>query len=607
MKNNEKEKTKQTVKEVFGNNFFLLKLMFSASPTYIIFMALDAVRGQLSIFFEHTVGIGYVLEAAEFNYPFKRVATVILLLAAAITVGMVFTVIVGNYLGEKERPKIRQKIKLMLYEKAKDLDLACYDNPEFYNDQVMAISEVDKQIDRGIQFIQNTLSGITVFISTGIYFLMKDKVSILFVTASFILSFLFNQMYNKLNFLVRVESLPFSRKRDYVKRIYYLNDYAKEIRLNPDVSNILFERFEEANDEVYKVEKKYANRKFLLGFLRRYVSNAMFGDVLYISYLVFMAAVRKTLSFSTVAILYNSFGRLKEGMRIFTDVYPFASETSLYVSKIRKFLNYEPKITSEENLVPSDKAKEIELKKVSFAYKEDSDMLLKDLDLHIKPGEKIALVGYNGAGKTTLVKLLMRLYDVKSGAILADGIDIRKYDVKKYRNTIGTVFQDFQIFGGNVKENVILNTEDHGDEKRIKQALTDSGLINRINELPAGLDTELTTEFAKDGVNLSGGESQKLAIARVFYKDAGLMILDEPSSALDPIAEYQLNHAMMEATKDKSVIFISHRLSTTRLADRIIMLENGRIVEQGSHEELLNQNGKYAQMWKVQAGAYITV
>lgn len=607
MINNEKEKTKQTVKEVFGNNFFLLKLMFTASPTYIIFMALDAVRGQLSIFFEHTVGIGYVLEAAEFNYPFKRVATVILLLAAAITVGMVFTVIVGNYLGEKERPKIRQKIKLMLYEKAKDLDLACYDNPEFYNDQVMAISEVDKQIDRGIQFIQNTLSGITVFISTGIYFLMKDKVSILFVTASFILSFLFNQMYNKLNFLVRVESLPFSRKRDYVKRIYYLNDYAKEIRLNPDVSNILFERFEEANDEVYKVEKKYANRKFLLGFLRRYVSNAMFGDVLYISYLVFMAAVRKTLSFSTVAILYNSFGRLKEGMRIFTDVYPFASETSLYVSKIRKFLNYEPKITSEENLVPSDKAKEIELKKVSFAYKEDSDMLLKDLDLHIKPGEKIALVGYNGAGKTTLVKLLMRLYDVKSGAILADGIDIRKYDVKKYRNTIGTVFQDFQIFGGNVKENVILNTEDYGDEQRIKQALTDSGLINRINELPAGLDTELTTEFAKDGVNLSGGESQKLAIARVFYKDAGLMILDEPSSALDPIAEYQLNHAMMEATKDKSVIFISHRLSTTRLADRIIMLENGRIVEQGSHEELLNQNGKYAQMWKVQAGAYITV
>ena len=605
--NNEKEKTKQSVKEVFGNNFFLLKLMFTASPAYIIFMAFDAVRGQLSIFFEHTVGIGYVLEAAEFNYPFKRVAAVILILAACIELGMVFTVIVGDYLGEKEKPKIREKIKMMLYEKAKELDLACYDNPEFYNEQVLAISEVDKQIDRGIQFVQNTLSGITVFISTGIYFLMRDKVSIFFAAASFVLSFAFNQMYNKLNYLVRIEGIPFTRKRDYVKRIFYLNDYAKEIRLNPDVSDILFERFEEANAEVYKVEKKYANRKFLLGFLRRYVSNAMFGDVLYISYLVFQAAVRGTLSFSTVAILYNSFGRLKEGMRIFTDVYPFASETSLYVSKIRKFLDYQPKIVSEEGLIPSDGAKEIELKKVSFAYGDKTDMLLKDIDLHIRPGEKIALVGYNGAGKTTLVKLLMRLYDVKSGEILADGTDIRKYDVKQYRNTIGTVFQDFQIFGGNVRENVILNVDECSDEERIRQALTDSGLINRVNSLTAGLDTELTTEFAKDGVNLSGGESQKLAIARVFYKNAGLMILDEPSSALDPIAEYQLNHAMMEATKDKSVIFISHRLSTTRLADRIIMLENGRIVEQGNHEELLKQNGKYAQMWKVQAGAYIAV
>lgn len=604
---NEKEKTKQSVKEVFSNNFFLLKLMFKASPAYLIFVALDAIRNQISIFFEHVVGIGYVLEAAEYGYPFRQVATFILILAACITLGMVFTVVAWDYVVEKERPKVREKIKMMLYERAKELDLKCYDNPEFYNEQVLAISEVDKQIDRGTQFIQNTLSGLTVFISTGIYFFMKDKVSIIFAVVSFVLAFIFNQMYNKMNFLVRVEGNPFTRKRDYIKRIYYLNDYAKEIRLNPDVSKILFKHFEEANDEVYEIEKKYTKRKFVLGFLRRYVSNAMFSDVLYISYLVFQAAVRKTLSFSTVAILYNSFGSLKNGMRIFTDVYPFASETSLYVSKIRKFLEYEPEIVSEEGLIPTQDAKEIELKDVSFAYGAQTKMLLQDLNIHIKPGEKIALVGYNGAGKTTLVKLLMRLYDVNSGEILADGTNIRKYDVKKYRDTIGTVFQDFQIFGGNVKENVMLDVDDACDEARMIQALTDSGLMKRIERMPQGLDTELTTEFSQDGINLSGGESQKLAIARVFYKDAGLMILDEPSSALDPIAEYQLNHAMLSATKDKTVIFISHRLSTTRIADRIIMLENGRIVEQGSHEELLAMNGKYAQMWKVQAGAYIAV
>lgn len=605
--NREKEQTKQSVKEVFSNNFFLLKLMFTASPVYIIFMALDAIRGQLSIFFEHIVGIGYVLEAAEFNYPFKRVATFILLLAAGITIGMVFTVWVGNYIAEREKPKIRRKIKMMLYEKAKELDLSCYDNPEFYNEQVLAISEVDKQIDRGIQFVQNTLSGITVFISTGIYFFMRDKVSIIFAVLSFVLAFVFNQMYNKMNFLVIVEGNPFTRKRDYIKRIFYLNDYAKEIRLNPDVSKILFRNFEEANDEVYQVEKKYTKRKFWLGFLRRYVSNSLFSDVFYISYLVFQAAVRGTLSFSTVAILYNSFGSLKNGMKIFTDVYPFASETSLYVNKIRKFLEYEPKIVSEEKRIPAEAAKEIELRDVSFSYNDKTNMLLENINICIKPGEKIALVGYNGAGKTTLVKLLMRLYDVNSGVILADGIDIRKYDVEKYRNTIGTVFQDFQIFAGNIKENVLLDIEDCGKEKDITQALSDSGLLKRVSRMPQGLDTELTTEFAEDGINLSGGESQKLAIARVFYKNAGLMILDEPSSALDPIAEYQLNHAMLSATMDKTVIFISHRLSTTRIADRIIMLENGKIVEQGSHEELLNMNGKYAQMWKVQAGAYIAV
>ena len=603
----ERQKTKQSIKTVFANNFFMLKQIFSASPSFVLFQAADAVRGQVSIFFEHTVLIGYVLEAAEFGYPFKKVAGIILLLAALITIGMLFTVYQGEYVGPRERPKVRQKIKMKLYEKARDMDLECYDDPEFYNSQVLAISQIDEQIERVIKFLIDTLSGLAAFVTTAIYFLYKDKTAILFALGAFVLSLIFEQLYNKQNYLARVEGIPFSRKRDYIKRIYYLNDYAKEIRLNPGVSDILFDRFEAANDEVYAVEKKYALKKWFFGFMRRYVCNSFFADVLFIGYLVYQAAVLHSISFSTVAILYGSFGRLKNSMRVFSETYPFACETSLYVNKIREFLNYEPKIVSKEKLAPTNKAKEIELDKVSFAYGKNQEMLIKDLNLHIKPGEKIALVGYNGAGKTTLVKLLMRLYDTKAGVIKADGRDIKEYDVKKYHDTIGTVFQDFQIFAGSVKENVLLDVADGIEDEGIKKALTQSGLMERINKFEKGLDTELTTEFSQKGVNLSGGESQKLAISRVFYKDAGLMILDEPSSALDPIAEYQLNHAMLEATGDKTVIFISHRLSTTRIADRIIMLENGKIVEQGSHEELLAMKGKYAQMWKVQAGAYITV
>ncbi|MCR4642808.1 MAG: ABC transporter ATP-binding protein/permease [Lachnospiraceae bacterium] len=603
----EKKKTKQSVKTVFSNNFYMLRLIFKASPSFVIFQAADAIRGQVSIFFEHTVLIGYVLEAAEFGYPFEHVAGIILLLAALITVGMFFTVYQGEYVAPKKRPVVREKIKMKLYEKARDMDLECYDDPEFYNSQVLAISQIDDQIERVIKFVIDTLSGLTAFITTAIYFIYKDKTAILFALGAFVFSMIFEQLYNKQNYLVKVESIPASRKRDYVKRIYYLNDYAKEIRLNPDVSDILFEQFEGANDEVYAIEKKYAMKKWFFGFMRRYVCNSFFADVLFIGYLVYQAAVLHSISYSTVAILYGSFGRLKNSMRVFSETYPFACETSLYVSKIREFLNYEPKIVSKEKLVPSDKAKEIELDRVSFAYGKNKDMLIKDMNLHIKPGEKIALVGYNGAGKTTLVKLLMRLYDTKGGVIRADGRDIREYDAKKYRDTIGTVFQDFQIFAGSVRENVLLGVADGVEESGIRKALSESGLMERIDRFEKGLDTELTTEFSKEGVNLSGGESQKLAISRVFYRNAGLMILDEPSSALDPIAEYQLNHAMLDATGDKTVIFISHRLSTTRIADRIIMLEKGSIVEQGTHEELLSMDGKYAQMWKVQAGAYIAV
>lgn len=603
----EKDQVKQPAAQVWKNNWFLISLCLAASPGYVIFAVLDSVRNQVSIFFEHTYGIGYVLEAAEFHYPFRQVAMFLLILFGGVTLGMVFTAFVWDYILEKERPKMREKIKLLFYEKAKELDLECYDNPDYYNQLVLVLAEVDNQIDRCVTFLQNTASGIAVFISTGIYFFMKDKASILFAAVSFVMAFGFNQLFNRLTFKIRIARNPHERKREYVKRVFYLSDYAKELRLNPEVSGVLFDRFEEANEEVYQVEKRNANRRFFLSFMRRYVSNSFFSDVLYISYLVFQATVRKALSFSSVAILYNSFGRLKRGMSIFTDVYPFACETSLYVQKLRDFLDYEPKIVSEKGLLPAEGAKEIELQGVSFAYRKEDGNLLKDISLHIRPGQKIALVGYNGAGKTTLVKLLMRLYDVGEGRILADGVDIRDYQVEKYRESIGTVFQDFKIFAGNVRENVLMNVAEHCEEEAVWQALSQSGLLERVREMEDGLDTQLTTEIMEKGVNLSGGESQKLAIARVFYQKAGLMILDEPSSALDPIAEYQLNHAMLEATKDKTVIFISHRLSTTRLADYIIMLEKGRIAEQGTHEGLLQMNGKYAQMWRVQAGAYIDV
>lgn len=221
-----------------------------------------------------------------------------------------------------------------------------------------------------------------------------------------------------------------------------------------------------------------------------------------------------------------------------------------------------------------------------------------------KAGERIAIVGYNGAGKTTLIKLLMRLYDTTNGEILYNGRSIRDFVPEKYREHIGSVFQDYKVFAASIAENVIGGEYTDNDEEAVMWALKAASFDEKLGQLPNGIHSQLTTEFSKEGVGLSGGESQKIAIARVFARPFELIIMDEPSSALDPIAEYELNQSILKNAEGRTVIFISHRLATTRMADKIYMFDHGKIVEQGSHDELMIQNGKYAGMYRVQAKKY---
>lgn len=609
MKEREDKEVKHTFLQIWSNNLFLLRLCYHASPSYVILITLDVVRNDISIFLEHTLMIGYILEAAEFHYPFRKVGFLILALAIFILLEMVFSAWVTNYIGAKYLPKVRSEVKMVLYEKAACVDLKCYDDPEYYNQLVLAISEIDKQIERCMVLLQKIFSGIVTLFTTGLYFLYKDGVSIFFVVLALGISFGFNQIYNKLIFKAQIEKSPLERKLEYIKRVFYLPDYAKEIRLNSEVANVLFRDFEYCNAEIIQIEKRYMNKRFWVDFFRRYISNDFISDVIYIGHLVIQASVMRAISYSSVAILYNSFGRLKRGMKIFTDIYPYAGETSLYIQKIRNFLAIEPAVVSKEELEVARGEKKLELKNVCFTYEKilnEKTYVIDNMSLIINPGEKVAIVGYNGAGKTTLMKLIMRLYDPNSGQVFLNDIDIRNYKVQEYRRSIGTVFQDFKIFAGTIKENVIMDAESQEIyEETITRALERSGLKEKIAILPEGINTLVTTELDSRGVNLSGGESQKLAISRVFYKKAGLVILDEPSSALDPIAEYQLYHSMLKMTEQCTVIFISHRLSTIRFADRIIFMENGKIREQGTHEELLAIRGIYAKMWNLQAEPYL--
>ena len=281
------------------------------------------------------------------------------------------------------------------------------------------------------------------------------------------------------------------------------------------------------------------------------------------------------------------------------------AKESAFVTNLRDFLSYVPK-TESETLIEAGELSDIEIRNMSFTYAGAEKPTLHDVNITIHKGEKIAIVGHNGAGKTTLVKLLMGLYEATEGEITVSGENINRYEPKSYHRRFGTVFQDLQVFALPLSHNVLMRKPKNDDERRlVEDSLRKAQFGDKLDTLENGIDTMVTKEFDENGMGLSGGEAQKIAIARVFARKPDIVILDEPSSALDPIAEYNMYKNMLTATDGETVIFISHRLSATRDADRIYMFENGTVIEQGSHSELMALNGKYAQMWKLQAQNYL--
>lgn len=603
-----KNKIKKNRSTVLKNQIFLWKLCFKTCPLYMIYHLYDAFRYQGVIFLEHVLGIRYVLKCAEFHEPFTK---------ALFYIGLILFLNILQIIPDgffiygwqfKYKPRLYRALKEEMFKKASEIDLYCYDDPAYYNDFVLSVSQSEAAIDRFLELLNMAMQAITVLFTTGIFYIMTDPIGIAFVFASFILRFVVSKKLNKVNYENRLAVNPHMRKRDYVSRVFYLKDFAKELRLHPNAGAQLEEEFAEANDNIIKEHKKVAVKRVCFQFLKDYGVGDFLIDGLYITYLVYKVAVLHTVNYSDAVILFNRTGSLRGSMSRFADLGPKAHENSMFVDKIRAFLNYEPRLKNNEGDAVPEGAGELKLEHVTFKYSESGRKVLDDISLSVKPGEHIAIVGYNGAGKTTLIKLLMRLYDPTSGSISYHGRNITELCPNDYHKRIGVVFQDYQMFGANLAENVVMDDlpKDELDTRapQITAALTDAGFAQKLARLPYGLFTQVTTEFDKKGVDFSGGESQKVAISRAFYKKADILIMDEPSSALDPIAEYELNKAMESAAKGKTVFYISHRLSTTRDADRIIMLERGRIIEEGTHTELLARNGKYAEMWNAQAGKY---
>lgn len=583
----------------FSNIFYFIRLLFRISPTLVIGEFIMGILTTLPTRLVSVVGLKYIIDVVTEGENLKRIFYAVAVIAAVLIGSKVFAWIFQEFFWNTAKEKVYYGLNSILYEKARQLDLESYDNPEFYNSFILTIESSSDNITNLLGLVRNYVGNLISFFTIAGVLLTIDPVCLVIILV-FICGFLpLSSKRGDLQMARRRDNTEYHRRSDYFQRIFYLQDYAKEVRMN-DIHPLLMARYNEAADDVIANQKKYWKKISLTSFIQDAGVQSlgfMFVLPLYLGYCVL---VKESLSAGDFVAAFNGASSIALSINFLT-VWAVAifSERGKMIEKYREFLAADFKIKDGKKKAEITEPKEIRVRNMSFTYPGNDEPTLKNINLIIKPYEKIALVGYNGAGKTTLTNLLMRLYDVSEGEILVGGEDIRESTVSSHRDRFAAVFQDFQLFACNVRENVALDTK--ADTKRVEEALRHSGFDK---ELKHGVDTELLREFDDEGRMLSGGESQKVAIARAFYKNCPYVILDEPSANLDPIAEYNLNQAMMQAAHNKTVIFISHRLSTTVGADRIYVMENGEIIESGSHEELMKMGGTYAYMFSLQSEKY---
>lgn len=584
---------------MLSNIIYFVILLFKVSPGLVIGEMVFGVVGRLPYRIISVLGVKYMVDAVTDGADASYVFSIVAVIGAVLLITALANALFREFYWNVARERAYRGLNKTLYEKAKNLDLENYDNPKFYNNFILTIESSSDNIQNILGLVQSYFGELVSLLTIGSIIFTIDPVCLMIIAVIVIIFTPISKKIGEMQMMRREDNNRLHRKADYFARVFYLQDYVKEVRMN-GIKPLLMKRYNEAAQEVCDNQRKYVSKIDIAYFIQEtgvQIVGFMFILPLYLGYCVLE---RHTLSSGDFVASFNGAFSIAASFSFLTvaAVRNF-SERAKMIEKYREFLKTDTKIKDGERVVPITEPKTIEIKNLSFTYPGNSEPTLKNINLTIKPYEKIALVGYNGAGKTTLTNLILRLYDATDGAILIDGEDIRDVTIKSHRDRFASVFQDFQLFAASVGNNVALDNGFDGD--RVLQALKNSGFDKRLEN---GVNTQLLREFDDDGIMTSGGEAQKIAIARAFYKNCPYVILDEPSANLDPIAEYNLNQAMLDAAKEKTVVFISHRLSTTINADRIYVMENGSIIESGSHNELMELNGTYAYMFNLQAEKY---
>lgn len=587
--------------QIIQNNLYILRFVGKRAPLYIMMSLFSGLLTPgveiATLYITKKLFELYARETAAFAEAIAIILPFILVdLAAAF-----FNALLQQVILPRQSNRYHTKVRREIYTRMVNVDLCKFDDPDFYNENVMAMQILSQESLNISVNLFSVFSGIIGIV--GVMTLMRSlgMIIVAVILLEKVLFFLLDVCFANKMYVQRYEELSAaSRKCEYTNRIFYQKEYANELRCSK-VSEALFALYRHAIDKKNSVLKKY-HKKNVLALIAGDLSSTVLIDIFIMLYI--LSKVSKGL------ITIGDYTVMAAGVyslsQKFSDMSSFLGElhkNSFYVMKVKTFLEYEPDIKSGTLSVGDFQC--LSLKDACFSYDHSKTFALDHVSLDIRKGQRIAIVGRNGSGKTTLAKIMFRLYDLERGELRYNDIPVKMFDLIEYRKHYAAILQDFKLFSASLGENVLGDLYDPlKDRTAVTEGLKKAGIFEKFEGESSAYQCQLTRLFDENGIVLSGGEAQKVALARAFARDGELILCDEPSSSLDAVSEYFFHKTIFEVTKGKTVIIISHRLTMAKMADLILYVENGKIVEKGSHNELLQQNGKYAEMFYLQAEKY---
>ena len=584
------------LKNIFSSIICVVKI----KPSYLIIKLLTIITSVIS----SLIPVFVINEIVNIYYDDKNIGKISLVVG----IGFILLALIAlcNFVIELYDSHVRRvfiaKESIIFYRKLSSLDYELHESPLFLNDYTRALEESVEHIfitcNGTFNIIKILITSIGMFsvIATLHYMIIIVAVALAIVYA------VLRVFMAKIQFIASTHQRPFRRMTRYNERSFTLKESMSELKTTK-IGDLLLEKNNKAHDNIIKIFDKYILPKTILSFICNLLLTILYPLIVcVVAYFTIDNLTPEVIAwFSSMTVAATTISSLISQLaRAVGDVGSSVTEVKVAFD----LLKMEGKIESKQG-INVEEFESLEVNNITFSYKGDYNQL-EDVTLKIKKGQKIAIVGHNGAGKTTLVKLLLRLYDVNNGEILYNNDNYKDINVLSLRKEVGAVFQNVEVYAVTIAENILLKTpKTIEDFNLIDEALKFSGLDEYVNSLPNGINTLVTKEFDRDGIVLSGGQNQRLAIARGYALNYNLFILDEPSSALDPIAEASVYNNMLTLGKNKTIIFISHRLTTTVNADYIYLFEHGKVIEQGTHEELMKLNKKYKEMFTSQSKKYL--